>query len=97
MCSYISQYEVRLKLASTSFGRLAGIDALTGGVGFSRRGLLRATSQPPWRSWYIGIGMSGYRLGRGRSTDKGRIGRPTYPNLVYRLARFGIVLVTKVS
>ena len=54
------------------------------------RDLLRAITRPPWRFRYTGFGKSGYRLGWGRSTDRVRVGIPTYPNPVYRLARLGL-------
>ena len=54
------------------------------------RDLLLAITRPPWRFRYIGFGKSVYRLGWGRSTDRVRVGIPTYPNPVYRLARLGI-------
>ena len=52
--------------------------------------LLLAITRPPWQFRYIGFGKSVYRLGWGRSTDRGRVGRPTCPNPVDRLAGLGL-------
>ena len=76
---------------------LAGFETMTwedenalGGSGFRPRDLLRTITRPPWRFRYTGFGKLVYRLGWGRSTDRGRVGIPTCPNSVYRLARLGL-------
>ena len=76
---------------------LAGFETMTwedenalGGSGFRPRDLLRAITRPPWRFRYAGFGKSVYRLGWGRYTDRVRVGIPTCPNSVYRLARLGL-------
>ena len=54
------------------------------------RDLLRAITRPACQCRYTGLGMSGYRLGWGWYTDWVRVGIPTHPNPVARLARLGI-------